>query len=242
MLEVIEKLLILQDRDRKILRTQTELSGVAPQRQAALNKTSSSQAALDAAKLKAKHIESDRKKLELDVDAHKQRINKYASQQLLTKKNEEYRALAHEIEMAKEAIAKLEDQELELMIQADGAKQEIDAANKIAATAKKDADAASGVLAERETNLQKQLAEFQANRNELAAGVGENALRRYERLLKQRGENIIVGVEHSVCGGCHMKLPTQVLIACQAQADLNPCPHCGRILYFTRGMELTVVD
>lgn len=242
MLDAIEKLLVLQDRDRRIIRTQGELAGVGPQRQMVQGKSASALAALDAAKLKARQIESDRKKLELEVDGHKARIDKYAGQQLLTKKNEEYRALAHEIEMAKEAISKIEDQELELMFKADEAQKEIVAATRIANEVKKELDAATSALGEREQNLKKQLAEYQSNRSELAAAVEEDALARYERILRQRGDNAVVGIQHGVCGGCHMKLPTQVLVSCQAQADLNMCPHCGRVLYFTRDMELAAVD
>jgi hypothetical protein len=38
---------------------------------------------------------------------------------------------------------------------------------------------------------------------------------RYERLFKSKGENVVVGVHHGVCGGCHMKLPAQILVTCQ---------------------------
>src|ERR1041385_7120467 len=103
MLEAIEKLLILQDRDRKISRLRNELANVGPERQALQAKTAASQVALDAARHRIRQIESDRKKLELDVDAKKQTIERYSLQQFQTKKNDEYRALAHEIEMAREA-------------------------------------------------------------------------------------------------------------------------------------------
>ena len=53
---------------------------------------------------------------------------------------------------------------------------------------------------------------------------------------------MVVSVEHSACGGCHMKLPTQIVTHCRAQAELVTCPNCGRILYFTGGMELTAAD
>ena len=39
---------------------------------------------------------------------------------------------------------------------------------------------------------------------------------RYERLVKSKGENVVVGVQHGVCGGCHMRLPAQLLVTCQA--------------------------
>jgi hypothetical protein len=242
MLEAIEKLLILQDRDRNLLRTQAELASIAPQRERALSRASSSQLALDAAKLKAKQIESDKKKLELDVEAQKERTSKYSLQQFQTKKNEEYRALAHEIETCKGNISKLEDQILELMEQADAVAKDVATSTKAAAGAKKDVDAEVAELGKREEAFKQKLTELQANRTELAAAVEEGALARYERLLKSKGENVIVGIQHSSCGGCHMRLPTQVMVACQSQSEMNACPHCGRIIYFTRDMELAAAD
>lgn len=86
MLEAIEKLLILQDRDRKLLRVRDELAYVGPERQELTARALFTQGALDAAKLRGKQIESERKKLELDVEAKQQQIQKYAGQQLLTKR------------------------------------------------------------------------------------------------------------------------------------------------------------
>lgn len=242
MLDAIEKLLVLQDRDRNLHRTQADLASIAPQRARAQNLASSSQQALDAAKLRAKQTESDKKKLELDVEAFKERISKYSLQQFQTKKNEEYRALAHEIETCKGGISKLEDQILELMEQADVVAKEVATTTKAAASAKKDVEAEVAELGKREENFQQRLAELQSNRAELASAVEESALFRYERLLKSKGENVIVGIQHSACGGCHMRLPTQVMVACQSQSELNACPHCGRIIYFTRDMELAAAE
>src|SRR6185436_18669736 len=112
MLETIEKLLILQDRDRKIRRVQSELAHIEPERQTLKTKASGAQAQLDNAKHRVKQLESDRKRLELDVEAKKTQIERYANQQLQTRKNEEYRALAHEIETCKADIMKIEDQEI----------------------------------------------------------------------------------------------------------------------------------
>ena len=242
MLEAIEKLLILQDRDRKLLRVRDELAHVAPERQGLTDRASSTQTTLDAAKLRVKQIESERKKLELDVDAKQLQIQKYASQQLLTKKNEEYRALAHEIEMAKEAIVKIEDQEIVFMEQAEVAQKQVAEANVAASAAKKLVDGKLGELATREATLNKELAELESNREELAAVVDDTTRSRYERLLKQKGQNVIVGISHSSCGGCHMQLQRQVVVSCQAEQEIVTCPNCGRILYFTRDMDLAVKE
>jgi len=169
MLEAIEKLLILQDRDRKISRLRSELANIGPERQALAAKTASSQAALDAAKQRIKQIESDRKKLELDAESKKQAIERYSLQQFQTKKNEEYRALAHEIEMAREAIVKLEDQQLELMEQAEATQKRLSAAAKLADEAKRLADKQLADLGGRDENLKKELAALEADRDQLAA-------------------------------------------------------------------------
>ena len=132
MLEAIEKLIILQDRDRKLIRLREELAHIPAERQQLQARAAAAQASLDTAKQKGKQIESDRKKLELDVDAKKQLIEKYSLQQFQTKKNEEYKALAHEIEMCKEAIFKLEDQQLELMEQAEQAQLELGKVRRMA--------------------------------------------------------------------------------------------------------------
>lgn len=242
MLEVIEKLLILQDRDRKIRRIESELAHIEPERQGLKGKTATAQAQLENAKLRVKQAESDRKRLELDVEAKKTQIERYANQQLQTRKNEEYRALAQEIEHCKVDINKIEDQEIELMEKAEQAQKDVAACTKTFDAARKLADDQIAQLGVREQNLKKELAELKSNREELAAVVESGVRMRYERLIKSKGENVIVGVNHGVCGGCHMKLPAQTLVACQANQEVVACINCGRILYYTRDMSLAVAE
>ena len=242
MLEAIEKLLILQDRDRKIRRLQAELANIEPERNTLKINSVTAQAQLDQGKLRVKQTESDRKQLELEVEGKQQQIAKYANQQLQTRKNEEYRALAHEIEICKADITKIEDQELGLMEQAEQGQKEVVRFTREADEAKKLADRNIAQLGARETNLLKELADLQSNRAELASAVDETVRTRYERLIKSKGENILVGVQHGVCGGCHMKLPAQTLVACQAAQELVSCTNCGRILYYTRDMELASAE
>src|ERR1700749_2180534 len=150
MFETIEKLLILQDRDKHIQRVKGELEHIEPERQSLKSKSSGAQAGLDAAKLRVKELESKRKDLDLEVQAKKTLIEKYANQQLQTRKNEEYRALAHEIEGCKQAITKIEDQEIELMEQGETAQKEVGRATQLSAEAKKLMDDSLGQLATRE--------------------------------------------------------------------------------------------
>lgn len=242
MFETIEKLLILQNRDQQIRRVQTELAHIEPERYMLKTKASDAQSTLERTRQRVKEIESRRKDLELEVEAKKQQIERYANQQLQTRKNEEYRALTHEIDMCKDAIFKIEDQEIELMEQAEVAQKEVAAAVKASNDAGKLVEGEIAQLNQREQKLKTEFSELEANREELAAAVGEGVRSRYERLVRSKGENVVVGVQHGVCGGCHMRLPAQILVSCQAQQELVSCTNCGRILYYTRDMDLAVAE
>ncbi|HVV73315.1 MAG TPA: C4-type zinc ribbon domain-containing protein [Verrucomicrobiae bacterium] len=242
MLDSIEKLLVLQDRDRKIRRLNGELARIEPERQMFKAKAAEADAELDQAKGRVKQIESDRKALELEVETKKQLIARYANQQLQTRKNEEYRALAHEIEVCQGEIFKIEDKEIELMEQAESASKQVLLATQASKDARKLMDEQLAQLGAREANLKKELSDLLTNREELAGAVDEIARGRYERLMKSKGENVVVGVQHGVCGGCHMRLPPQLVVQCQGQQELVTCSNCGRILYYTQDMDLAVAE
>jgi len=242
MLDAIERLLILQDRDQKVLHLHSELNALGPQRQMIQTRTAAAHAALEAAKIRGRHLEADRKKLELEVEAQQEHIERYSLQQYQTKKNEEYRALAHEIQMAKNTIVKLEDQQLELMEQAEAVQKEVHTAGQTQEEAQRMSNKLQADLAAREESLKRELEKIEADRDRLTAGLDAGVLLRYERLRKSKGEKVIVGVAHGVCGGCHMRLPAQILVTCQAEQEIVTCINCGRLLYYTRDMNLAVAD
>ena len=95
---------------------------------------------------------------------------------------------------------------------------------------------------QREENLKKELAELERGRAELASAVDGSVLNRYERLCKSKGDMVVVGVHHGVCGGCHMKLPPQLLVACKSGQEIVNCINCNRILYYTRDMAPAAVE
>ena len=238
MLEVIEKLLILRERDRVILETEAELEGLAAERAATDTRSASAEQAHDEGKQKANEIESSRKLLENEVSTNEESILKYASQQLATKKNDEYQALGKEMAHCKKVISDLEDKELELMMQADEQAETVKAAQADLDAANSDKATAHSAIDEREANLNSHLDETRTLREEVAAQIDEDVMDRYERLLSKKGPSAVSGIEHAVCGNCHMKLPPQVIVDCKHGENVNYCPHCGVIIYFTSNMVL----
>jgi len=242
MLAVIEQLLVLQDRDRRLLRVRAELAAIGPQRQAMQARSAGAAAAHEQARQRTLQLESRRKELELEIEAQQKMIERYTGQQMQTRKNEEYQALTKEIEHCRAAITRIEDQQLELMEQAEAAHRGLAVAAAELKHAQTLVEDELAQLAASEANLRRELAELETDRTALATAVDEPVRHRYERILKSRGDKVVVGIEHGVCGGCHMKIPAQVVVQCRAQQELVNCPNCGRLLYYARDMDLTVAS
>jgi len=240
MLDVIEKLLILRDRDKVILEIEAELLGLTTERAATQTRTADAESGLAEGKDKANHIESDRKQLENDAALQQQAKEKYLGQQMQTKDNVEYQAFGRQIKTCEKKISEIEDQELELMMGADSQAEVVAVAEAVLAEAQKDLDAAMVAIDEREKNLQVRLDETNALREEVAGQIDEETLDKYGRLFAKKGPSAVSGIEHAVCGHCHMKLPPQVIVDCKHGERVNFCPHCGVILYFTSNMVLEV--
>ena len=227
----LEQLLVLQDRQQKIRQIQTEIKTLPLERDHLESQLAASAAGVDALKQKARQVEIERKKLELDVGTRTESISRLKTQQYQTRKNDEFQALGHEIERYENEIRKLEDQELELMIETDKLKAAVEAAEKSARATK---DTISRQLTDLEAKskaLDSQQRELEKDRTTLAAEIDADLLDQFERLFNSKGDAAVVAVEHGVCTGCHMKVTTATASRVKAGKEIVNCEQCGRILY-----------
>jgi predicted nucleic acid-binding Zn-ribbon protein len=227
----LEQLLVLQDRDQKIKQVQTELKTIPQQRKTLEAQLASSAAGLEALKEKARQVEVERKRLELDVGTRTDTISRLKMQQYETRKNDEFQAMGHEIERYAKEIQKIEDQELELMVQADQLKEQVMVEKKRTGAANESVDRQMSDLESKAKLLETRLEELRKERTNLAANVDEDLLNRFERLFTSKGDAAVVALEHEVCTGCHMKITTQTAVRVKAGKEIVSCEQCGRILY-----------
>ncbi len=228
----LEQLLILQNRDQKIKQIRTEMKTVPLQRAQLDAQVAAAETALEALKAKARQVEVNRKKLELDAGTRAESINRLRTQQYETRKNEEFRAIGNEIERYEKEIRAIEDQELDLMEEGDKLKEQIAVEEKKAIATRDSVARQIDDLDGKAKALDGQLAELIKERGELASKIDEDVLDRYERLFASKGNAAIVAVEHEVCTGCHMKVTTQTAHRAKAGKEIVSCEQCGRILYW----------
>ena len=230
MLPAIEQLLVLQDRDRKIRTLKQELKVAPLQRKDFDDKLTAANAKLEAAKLKSKELEVDRKNLEIEAQTKRTAIAKFQVQKFQTRKNEEFQALNNEIARHEEEVRKIEDRELELMESLETAKTAIADADKQAKTAKTQTEQQLADLATKVAAMESQLHEVEAERAKLAEPVEEELLDTFNHLFANRGE-AVVALDHEVCTGCHMKITTQTAVRVRGGREIVQCEQCSRILY-----------
>ena len=201
------------------------------QRQGLESQLAASAAALNALKSKGQHLEMDRKRLELDAGTRRESINRLKTQQYETRKNDEFRAMGNEIERYEKEIQAIEDQELELMDQAEKIKAELAIEDKKAASARESINRQMADLDAKGKTLDGRLSQLTAERTELSAKVDEDLLSLFERLFASKGDAAVVALEHEVCTGCHMKVTTQTAHRVKNGKEIVSCEQCGRILY-----------
>ena len=232
MLAILEQLLIIQERDRRIAQLKAEEARIPIEIAAVDHRLSETSQHLDSLRQQQKHLESERKKLEIEAETDRGQIIKYRMQLNLIKSNTEYQALLKEIAKVEEKIVHVEDRELEFMEQF----EQFQAAIKEEQVAVKDlmakAEAAKQDFEKRAANIEQELVQLQAEREKLAKEADPSALARYERLLRSKGDMAIVPVQHGNCGGCHLHLTPQIMHNAKHANTLISCDFCGRVLYW----------
>ena len=230
-LPVLEKLLILQDRDQQLLSLEAQLKTVPGDVVRVQQKISTEKAAIDSARTEMRELEMQKKLLETEIGSAETKLAKYRTQQLQVRKNEEYQALGHEIESTKTVIEGMEEKELGIMFQIDEAKQRFAAAEAVLETNIAGHEARLKTLAEREANLRAELESACTAVAEARPAVDDLSLRLYDR-VSARQMPACVPVRGGNCGGCHLKLSSENDAVARKSEKLVTCDQCGRIVWF----------
>ena len=233
MLPSIERLLILQDRDQKLRLLRLELKNLPAERAGLDSTLSAGSSRLDLAKQKARDVELEKKKLEMEAQAKRDSIAKFRNQQFQTRKNEEFQALTNEIKRFEDDIEKIEDREIELMEEAERVKALVSEAEKQHTQNKSHTDRQVGEIEKKIQTIEANVAELEAEREKLTEGIDEDLLYQYNKLFVNKGGLALVALEHETCMGCHMKLTTQTAVRVKGSKEILNCEQCGRLLYYS---------
>jgi predicted nucleic acid-binding Zn-ribbon protein len=227
----IENLLIIQDRDQVVRGLKDQLQAIPLVIQKHEAEIQAETDALEESKSKLQTLEVQRKNLDIQVGSAEEQINKYKNQQLQVKKNEEFQALTHEIEVLKKKISDMEEEEIGLLLDID---EEMVVFKKREGVF--DQDVAKiresiSTLEAKNAETEKQLVEAEANFEASKGQVKDTIFNRYYRLTEGINLPVVAPLELQTCQGCHLRVSNDTLEQARKGEGLTTCDNCGRIVY-----------
>ncbi len=231
MLEQLENLLVIQDRDQKAKDLNSELERMPIEKEQAGLKLSKLKEAVKSVEETIMENELAIKNLELDINTRKDSIAKLKVQQFETRKNEEFKAMEHEIDRYSEEITQLEDSQLELMERGETLNTQLNEAQADLDKNQQTVDAEILIISERSNQCNKQLEEIKEERITISSKIEDDLLDRYNRIFKSKKGIAVSELDNDICAGCHMKVTPATSAAVRGEKTITVCDQCGRILY-----------
>ena len=231
MLPELEQLLVIQDRDQKILTLNSDLERLPHEEENAKLRLIGDLKAKETIAQQIKENEISIKSLELDIETRRDTIAKLKVQQFETRKNDEYQAINHEIERYQKDILGLEDNEIELMEKGEILTESLRKAEETLQKTQDIVDKEIQIIHDRRSHCKKQLDETSEDRKSLASSIDPDLLNEFERIFKSKKGDAIAELVNGVCTGCHMKVTPATAAAVRASKSIAHCDQCGRMLY-----------
>lgn len=229
----------LQEFDRERVLIEGEIAALGPKVQemekqitALLRKLEAGEAALAA-------NERERRKLEGEVQLHQAKVVKLKKQQAEVTIPSQYQVMEKELQWCAAEIAKAEERELELMLEADTVGQQNGELRETVAQQKAQLTTFVQAARKQRDDGQARLAALATSHAELAGQLTAPNRSLYERLRRKYPKGpICVEAEGGVCSGCKMTMRLAVWQELRASRPFLTCESCSRVLYYLAEEEV----
>ena len=186
----------------------------------------------------SKELKAHQKNLEGEIESHKATITKYKNQLLELKSNEQYRALLSEIKLHENKCVDIEDQILTSMMTSDEKDSLITQSEANLKESEQNLNDRADEIKQAIARVDEEIKQLQDTRLKLKEDINPQAMRLYERVMKNKGElKAMVPVVDSTCQGCYMKMTPNDVIEVRKSHKIQTCENCARILYWPYSEE-----
>lgn len=197
-------------------------------------------------KRKFQKIQRTIKEIESNLESHNERSkklikekeecdlnkDKYESQISLIKTQREYEAITSEIAQIKEKLEVIEEEEMNALQEIEEMKKVIDEQNDLYVQLKTTIAEKGKVVNKLMKEKQKELDKCLKAKEKISAGLDEEIIYKFEKIVKKKDGIGIVSIRNNVCMGCNMILPPQFVNDVRREEEIIFCPNCSRILYY----------
>lgn len=187
---------------------------------------------LKAADDRLKTLQLSQKEREVELQTREANMKKLQGQLFQVKTNKEYTTMQREIDSIKADNSLLEEDILKLFDAIEQASKERQAQQRALADEQERLKAERANVERELSAINDQLAQLERSRQTIVPNLPPHTLAAYERVLDLREGLALVPLMGNSCGGCHRRLPPQVVNEVLLKAKLVTCETCNRILYF----------
>jgi hypothetical protein len=174
----------------------------------------------------------EQRECEVEIEQKQGQIKKYDQQLYAVKKNDEYLALLHEIDMLKKQVSLKEERVIAIMVELDDAKARLEEDRKRIDAELKEIDRQCSMIDAELAEAVRERQRLEAERGPLAGQVKPELLNKYKRIRTSKGNGpAVVPLNGEACSGCHMRVPPQIVNELLGGSQQHVCNYCGRMLY-----------
>ncbi len=184
----------------------------------------------------------DHSKVESQLEAEQANLAEYQKKLLAAADAVEYTGFERQIRTTGNAVGLLEEDTIQLMLQMDAAKEEMENGEKERALFEKECVEKRKDLADHAKELERQIQGKKEERAQQAQKTPVQILKQYARWRKARNTSMIAKVVISdekerggavvyACSECSMNIPPQTILETQTKPENQNCPSCSRILW-----------
>ena len=178
-------------------------------------------------------LEKERRKKEQELEAEKAQVKKVETKLSEVKTNKEYQAILKEIEAARAANDKTEEEIILLMERVEELKKDHQSSVKQLSKREKETAEEIRELEKEIKTVDGVVADLRREKEKLLKDVGADLKARYKILIEKRGGLAVVNVKNGTCLGCFMNIPPQLFIEVMKNSKLITCPSCNRIFFYS---------
>ena len=229
MKEGLLQLLELQDVDRELKALEDAGSQYPAEIEVRQRELARAEEELKAGVEQVESLEREQRRLEGELEVSKNSLKEHEARFAEVTNNREYDALQLEIEACKTTISQCETRILELIEQAERAREENAADHQELEQVRQDQQGHIDELQQKLDSLRSEVDGVQARRRTVIDNIEDNLVHLYERCRKKPGVKI-APVRKGSCGTCYTLLPAQQRNMVKRNDEMQTCHSCAAIL------------
>jgi len=177
------------------------------------------------------NLEASRKKLEDKVQINREKIK--ANQKKLFSgtigSSKELVNYQEEIRLLESQNSKMEDEEIELMLQIEEMDEDLKKARDRVGQLEEKVNKIKGNIAEQAKEIETQIENLKKKRKDIVSTIPSDQLERYDKVKQKKGGIAVTVLKDNFCSGCNMEIPTVEAEKIKDPDQIYRCPLCGRL-------------